>query len=71
MSSLSDKDLNKYSKQLDDINKKIIIAEDLIFIENEQEKIIKPGLNNHTLSYLMNKLEKLYNIRDDIKEKLT
>jgi hypothetical protein len=66
MSSLTDQDLKKYSTKMDDINKKIKIAEDLIFVEDGSKNIIRPELNGYSLNYLINKLEKLYKIQDDI-----
>jgi hypothetical protein len=66
MSSLTDQDLKKYSTKMDDINKKIKIAEDLIFVEDGSKNIIRPELNAYSLNYLINKLEKLYKIQDDI-----
>jgi hypothetical protein len=66
MSSLTDQDLKKYSTKMDDINKKIKIAEDLIFVDDGSKKNIRPELNGYSLNYLMNKLEKLYKIQDDI-----
>ena len=70
MSSLSTKDFNKYTKKLDNINGKIKIAENLIY-EDTNQKILRPGLNEYTFNYLMSKLQPLYNIRNDISNKLT
>lgn len=73
MSSQNDKDLKKYLKKLDDINRKIKIAEDLIFIDDYTGEILKtiirPELTLHSYNYLLKKLDILYKIKNDLEIK--